>query len=160
MTSVQLPGGSRWCSWSCCWRSPESREQSSDPWCHSEAGGRDSQDTGPPSILPDSTDTCTSHLRGRARVLGCDVTVLPSVLHLNAVTVKAPPTFFITKSQSPSTDWQDTNFSQPGRFVLFFYPMQYKCSLTVIILGRTVQLASGVGSKTWQSVSSRSTSST
>lgn len=32
-----------------------------------------------------------------------DLKVLPSVLHLNAVTVRAPATLFSTTSQSPST---------------------------------------------------------
>lgn len=41
-----------------------------------------------------------------------DVNILPSVLHLNAVTARVPLTFFSTTSQSPSTAWRQI---QPSR---------------------------------------------
>lgn len=52
-----------------------------------------------------------------------DVKDLPSVLHLNAVTVRAPPTFFSTTSQSPSTaclnKWHNAQ-SRHSLFLSFF----------------------------------------
>lgn len=78
-------------------------------WCHLGEGGFDSLCIGPLLILYVIKER---HMQVDTHV-ACqclcsygseyDVKDLPSVLHLNAVTVRAPPTFFSTTSQSPST---------------------------------------------------------
>lgn len=109
-TCVQPP---EWCKTyppSCYSRPPGSRAQSPGLQCCSGEGGLYSPGTGPLWILQLSKDG------GHVRMLASNScwrdlylrmfmhrTLLPSVLHLNALTLRAPPTLFSTTSQSPST---------------------------------------------------------
>lgn len=78
-------------------------------WCGSGEEGFDSPGIGPPWILHVIkerhvlVDTRVACQGLRSCGSECDVMDLPSVLHLNAVTARAPLTFFSTTSQSPST---------------------------------------------------------
>ena len=101
-------------SQSCCWKSPERHELSPALPCCLGEGGEDTQGICPLYLLYDIKER---HMQAETHVaLYClcscgseyNAKVLPSVLHLNAMTVKAPPILFSTTSQSASMAWWKT----------------------------------------------------
>lgn len=97
-------------SQSCCWRLPARHGPSPELRCHLGEWGYNSQGICPLLILYVMKERHVGwHLCWIAISMfiwpraWCKV--LPSVLHLNPVTVRTPSTFFSATSQSPSTAW-------------------------------------------------------